>query len=164
LDIGLIRRALIVTLGVACLAASAATAVSAVIRADLTAQQAELTRQIAIARTTAGAAHVAAAGSLAAAQRTLEKRKRELPSTVVILEALSQMLPDHTYVTELRLEGDKVRLIGVTRDAPSLIGLIERSDQFGAATFFAPTTQSQSNQGEVFHIETAVRRTGGLPS
>jgi general secretion pathway protein L len=34
---------------------------------------------------------------------------------VIVIEALSQILPDHIYVTELRIEADKLRLIGVTR-------------------------------------------------
>jgi len=60
-------------------------------------------------------------------------------------------------VTELRVEGNKLRLVGVTRDAPSLIALIEQSGRFTQATFFAPTTRSPSDQGERFHIEAAIQ-------
>jgi general secretion pathway protein L len=48
---------------------------------------------------------------------------------VIALEIVSQVLPDHTNVTELRIEGDKLRLTGVTRDAPP-VGLIEQSQHF----------------------------------
>jgi len=88
--------------------------------------------------------------------RALERRKYQSPSSVIVLEVLSQILPDHTYVTELRIEGDKLRLIGVTRDAPALIRLIEQSPNFTRATFFAPTTKGPSDPGERFHIEAQI--------
>ena len=86
----------------------------------------------------------------------LAKRKQSSPSTVVVLEALSKALPDGTYVTELRVDGDKVQVVGMTQDAPSLIRLIEKSPQFARATFFAPTTRAQNAPGEQFHIEARI--------
>jgi len=97
-------------------------------------------------------------------QRVLERRKFQTPSSVIVLEVLSQILPDHTYVTELRIEGDKLRVIGVTRDAPGLIRLIEQSPHFTRATFFAPTTRGPSDPGERFHIEAQIEPVFALRS
>jgi general secretion pathway protein L len=87
---------------------------------------------------------------------TLEKRKRTTPSSVVTIEALSTLLPDDTYVTELRIEGERLQIVGRTNDAASLIRLIEQSPHFARATFFAPTTHSPGTTKEQFHIESHI--------
>ena len=86
----------------------------------------------------------------------LERRKYETPASVIVLDALTRVLPDHTYVTEMHLAGNKLQIAGITRDAPSLIPLIEQSQHFRRATFYAPTTRAPSDPGERFHIETRV--------
>jgi general secretion pathway protein L len=91
----------------------------------------------------------------------LARRKQTNPSSVVVLEALSKALPDGTYVTELRIDGDKVQFVGMTQDAPPLIRLIERSPQFARATFFAPTTRAPNEPGERFHIEVHITSSFG---
>ena len=118
--------------------------------------QDELARKIAQRRAAIRAAGETSGETAVGAERVLARRKHATPSAVIVLEALSQILPDHTYVTELRIEGDKLRLIGVTQDAPALIRLIEQSPHFTRATFFAPTTRSPSDPGERFHIEAQI--------
>lgn len=103
---------------------------------------------------------IARAGSTGRANSALdliERRKQSTPSSVIALDALSAVLPDHTYATELRIEGDKVQVIGMTSDAPSLIQLLEQSPHFMQATFFAPTTRAPSDTAERFHIEAKIK-------
>jgi general secretion pathway protein L len=145
-----VRRALAAVLLLAALAAVGSVTAAVVVADDLSERQRDVSRRIA-QRGAALRAGLDAAGNSALAR--LERRKHETPSAVIALEALSQVLPDHTYVTELRIEGRKLQVIGFTRDAPALIGLIEQSSHFTHATFFAPTTRSPSDPGERFHIE-----------
>jgi general secretion pathway protein L len=158
------RRALIFLLAAATVTASAAVGAAVFIGAQLDAQHKELERHIASLRAAKGANWSTAANTAAAARSNLMRRKHQAPPIVMVLETLSQILPDHTYVTELRVEGDKLRLVGITKDAPSLIGLIERSERFRRATFFAPTTHSPSEPGERFHIEAIIQPLAGLRS
>jgi general secretion pathway protein L len=153
LEIGRVRRVLAAVLLVASLAAVISIGAAVVVADDLGERQRNLTRRIA-QRGAALRAGLDTAGNTALAK--LERRKHEDPSAVIALEALSQLLPDHTYVTELRIEGRKLQIIGITHDAPALIGLIEQSSHFTRATFFAPTTRSPSDPGERFHIEARI--------
>jgi general secretion pathway protein L len=136
----------------AAFAAAASMMIAAYVGSDLESEQQQLMRRIAERRASLRL-NPAAEGS---ALGLLARRKQTSPSSVLVLEALSQALPDSTYITELRIEGDKVQVVGMTQDAPSLIRLIERSPQFAQATFFAPTTRAQNEPGERFHIEARI--------
>jgi general secretion pathway protein L len=160
LEVGRIRQILSITLLAVAAAAVVAVAASALIDIGLDAQNNDLARRITMLRAAVATSRDAAAGSLAAAQHSLEVRKHTAPSSVIIVETLSRILPDDTYATELRIEDNKIQLIGVTHDAPALIGLIERSGLFARATFFAPTTRSASEPGERFHIEALIQSIG----
>ena len=153
LDAIRLSRALAIGLGVAAVGALLSVIVAAYVADNLGAQESEMARQISQRRAAIRAGSDAGDRSPVAA---LERRKHETPASVIVLEALSQILPDHTYVTELHLAGAKLQISGITHDAPSLIPLIERSQHFTRATFYAPTTRSPSDPGERFHIEAQV--------
>jgi len=157
LDVAKIRQMLITVLVLTGAAATVAVCGSRLAQISLDAQQAELDFRLAKFRAASGAANASASASLAAAQISLEKRKHSTPPTVIVLEILSRILPDDTYVTELRVEDNKIRLEGATHNAPALIGLIEQSGLFARATFFAPTTRAPSETVERFHIEAQIR-------
>jgi general secretion pathway protein L len=135
----------------AALTAAAMLAVTAYFDSALDARQQELQQQVAQRR-----AALRLNQGTSSAEILLAKRKQSSPSTVMALESLSRTLPDTTFVTELRVEGDKMQVVGLSRDAPSLIRLLEQSPQFNRATFFAPTTRSPEEPGERFHIEARV--------
>lgn len=134
------------------LAAAASFAICSYAGGRLAAEQAELQQKIAERR-----AALRLNRSADSVETLLAGRKQNSPSTVLVLEAITRALPDTTYATELRIEGDKMQVIGLARDAPSLIKLIEQSPQFSRATFFAPTTRDENEPGERFHIEAHIK-------
>jgi general secretion pathway protein L len=145
-----LRRKLIALLIVICVATGLGASASIVVGNDLDAERMGLERKIAERH----AALISGRGSIAdEAVAALEARKRATPAGVIVIEALSQTLPDDTYLNELRIEDGKVQIAGLTRDAPALIKLIEQSQHFTHATFFAPTTRAPTDSGERFHIE-----------
>ena len=153
LDAARLSRTLLAGLGVLAVAALLSLIASTWIAGYLGAQEDELARQISQRR---AAIRAASDGGDRTPVAALERRKYETPSSVIVLEALSQLLPDHTFVTELHLAGSKLQIVGITRDAPSLIPLIEQSHHFTRATFYAPTTRAPSDPGERFHIEARI--------
>jgi general secretion pathway protein L len=155
LNVARIRRALAAVLVAAAIAATLAGGAAAVMGVSLAARQDDLARRINERRAAIRAGNDINS-TLSTPLERLAQRKRDTPSSVIVLDVLSQILPDHTYVLEMRIEGDKLRLTGITRDAPSLIRLIEQSSHFTRATFFAPTTRQPIDPGERFHIEARI--------
>lgn len=149
-DTARIRSILVAVFLLSGLSATISIGVSAVIADNLGSEQQELLRKISARRAAMRSVSDLSGGS---ALQALERRKQTTPSSVIVLEALSTLLPDDTYVTEFRVDGEKLQIVGITSDAPSLIRLIERSPHFKRATFFAPTTRSPGETRDRFHIE-----------
>lgn len=149
-DTARIRSILVAVFLLSGLLATISIGVSAVIADNLGSEQQELLRKISARRAAMRSVSDLSGGS---ALQALERRKQTTPSSVIVLEALSTLLPDDTYVTEFRVDGEKLQIVGITSDAPSLIRLIERSPHFKRATFFAPTTRSPGETRDRFHIE-----------
>jgi general secretion pathway protein L len=153
LDLHVTRRILLVLVAFAFLVPATAEIAAKIIDQRLQARQDDLARRIEHTRRAALLARDPPNNLRTLAERALVQRKNQSPSAVIALEILSQIVPDDTYVNELRIEGDKVRLSGITHDAPRLVRLIERTRHFTQATFFAPITRSPSEDGDHFSIE-----------
>ena len=153
LDAARLGRMLQLALGAAAVVAVISVAASTWVASSLGAQEDELARQISERR---AAIRGGGDGGDRSPVALLERRKYQTPASVIVLETLSRVLPDNTYVTELHLAGNKLQIAGITTDAPSLISLIEQSHHFTRAMFYAPTTRSPSDPGERFHIEAQV--------
>lgn len=148
-----LRRILIAGPAAAGVAAVFALAAYVFVGAGLEASQLEISKQMA-ERRVALLSGRPGAGQEAATK--LAQQKRDTPATVIVLDELSAALPDDTYLTEMHVAGGKLEITGVTRQAASLIRIIEQTDQFTDATFFAPTTRAPQEVGEQFHIEAKI--------
>lgn len=154
LDIGRVARMLTAALVIAAVSATLSLVTGSILGGQLDAQQSLLARRISERR---AALRLDLKGTDNAAFRGLLRRKQETAAAVLVLDALSRVLPDNTYVTELRIEKDKLQIAGVSQDAPALVRLIEQSAHFTRATFSAPTTRSMDGPGERFRIEAGIR-------
>ncbi|WP_237154329.1 PilN domain-containing protein [Oryzibacter oryziterrae] len=89
-----------------------------------------------------------AAGAGKAEGRDLEliSAKTEPASVALLIDRLSALVPDDTYLGELSLEGDKLHLAGTSVNAPALIGLIEADPVLSDARFTAPVTRTDDGR------------------
>jgi general secretion pathway protein L len=136
---------------------SLALSVSAMVAAASFGAEADAsaTRLAAMQRQIQGGASPQWVASLPPTQRAWYTKETS-PSAVVLLEGLSRALPETAYLTELRLEGATLRITGLASDAPSLIGVLERSGRLTDVRFFAPTTRSPDGARFRFNIEAQV--------
>ncbi|MDF2763989.1 MAG: fimbrial assembly protein [Rhodospirillales bacterium] len=84
--------------------------------------------------------------------RSLPLRKQNGPTLMAVLEELASILPDGTWVAELRLEGPKLSLVGYSQSASGLIAVIEQSDLFSASEFASPVMPDATLDAERFHL------------
>ena len=87
--------------------------------------------------------------------------KLQTPVAVTAIDALATVLPDDTWLTEMRIADGHVRITGVSRNVAGLVPLIEANPAFAEATFFAPTTRLPDNRGDRFYLDARLVPEGG---
>ena len=80
---------------------------------------------------------------------------------IVLLEALSALLPDESWLTELRLGHTGIELSGYAQDAAALIPLIERSPYFSDVKFRANLVRDAQLRMDRFQIGASLRAAKG---
>ncbi|QNP41383.1 PilN domain-containing protein [Lysobacter solisilvae (ex Woo and Kim 2020)] len=76
----------------------------------------------------------------------LQRMRADYPPALEVMDELSQRLPDGTYLEKLAIEGDRITLIGLSTEAPALIGRLQdsklwRSPALAGALQTDPTTR-----------------------
>jgi general secretion pathway protein L len=85
-------------------------------------------------------------------RRFLIDRKNASPTVTELLATLTELLPDDTYLTELEVKGDEVRMVGLTGSATALLTLIAKSPSFRDASFGSSITRDTKTNRERFDI------------
>jgi general secretion pathway protein L len=82
----------------------------------------------------------------------LVARKESRPTTIAIIDEMSRILPDNTWLSRIDIAGDEIQIQGQSEAAESLISLIEESPTFENARFRSPVTQIPQTEAERFHL------------
>ncbi|MEJ2404110.1 MAG: PilN domain-containing protein [Candidatus Thiodiazotropha sp.] len=86
----------------------------------------------------------------------LEDRKLQTFSVMDVLQELTLILPDDTWLSQFEIRDDKVHLYGQSVASAVLIPLIESSKMFRNVSFRSPVTQNSKNNTERFHISAEI--------
>jgi len=89
-----------------------------------------------------------------------EMRTIQIPA-IEILEELTNVLPDNTWLNRLRIADGEIQIHGESDTATSIIQIIENSDYFQNAQFRSPVTQNNATKKDKFHV--AAMLTGKQP-
>ncbi len=84
-------------------------------------------------------------------------RREATPLAVEIIDALTQLLPDDTWLQSLELNAGKLVIQGQARTATRLIELLEASGRFHNPTFQAPVQVNPQTSTERFNIAVQVK-------
>lgn len=78
--------------------------------------------------------------------------KRHSPALLPVLNELSKLLNDETWLTHFRFSGQHMQIQGQSPAASALIGVLEASEFFSDVSFVSPLTQDKSTGRERFQI------------
>jgi len=83
--------------------------------------------------------------------------KDKNPSIVEMLDLLTKVIPDHTYVQRFSFEGGLLSIQGLSASASDLIAIIDQTGLFNDIRFAAPVTQSGENNLERYSISAHIK-------
>ena len=90
----------------------------------------------------------------------LVEKKRGSLLVVEVLNDITHILPDDTWLNTLDIRNNEVQIRGESSGAALLIPLIESSRVLSNARFRSPVTQNPQG-GERFHLSADIRREAG---
>ena len=97
--------------------------------------------------------------SIHGARLFLDEQMSNTPPLMAVLDELARVLPNDTWVYELRLNGKELHLVGNSAKSTALIGFMEESPLFSNVSFSSAVTQVSNSQIERFAISATISDT-----
>jgi general secretion pathway protein L len=95
---------------------------------------------------------------MAEASQFLVAKKASDVMIVELIDEVSRILPDHTWIARLDLSGDELQIQGQSSASSSLIRIIESSPWFENVRFASPVVQISGTDSDRVHIVATVVR------
>ncbi len=91
----------------------------------------------------------------------VDEKKRQYPEVLDVLNALSRLLPDDTWLERFEMKGGRIRIQGMSADASSLIELLENSPLLQGVTFDSPIVKEPRIDRFRFQVVAELTKGGG---
>jgi general secretion pathway protein L len=88
----------------------------------------------------------------------LENKQRNEMSSIALINEVTQIIPDDTWLSRLVLKSGALQLQGESSHASSLIQTLESSQYFTEVQFRSPVTQNKISQKDKFHLSATFTR------
>lgn len=88
-------------------------------------------------------------------------KRRQSPLAVTTLNELAHLLPDDTWLSQVEITGQQMRVSGFSAAASRLLSLIDQSPLFANAQFRAPLTQVAGRSLERFDLSFDIKQGQG---
>jgi general secretion pathway protein L len=95
---------------------------------------------------------------MAAASQFLAEKKASDVMIVEVIDEISRILPDHTWIARLDVSGTELQIQGQSSASSSLIKIVESSPWFENARFASPVVQIAGTDNDRVHIVATVAR------
>lgn len=95
--------------------------------------------------------------SIESSRFLIEKRRKSV-LTIELLDELTAILPDGTWVEQLIVKDDEVQIRGQSLEASMLIGLVEASDLFRNASFRSPVIADRRTGRDRFYLAAQIAK------
>jgi len=119
--------------------------------------------QVAAAEAREGAELRQGLEKMATASQFLVQKKASDVMIIELVDEISRILPDHTWIARLDLSGTELQIQGQSSSSSSLIKIIESSPWFENVRFGSPVVQITGTNNERFHISANVVRQRETP-
>lgn len=98
------------------------------------------------------------AAGTAAGQDVVAAERARVGDPLAVLAALTDILPDDTFLTEFAMRQGRIEMAGQSPAAARLIAALSADPVIRNAAFAAPVTRLDGNRGELFSIRAEVAR------
>lgn len=88
--------------------------------------------------------------------RFLVEQKKAAPIAVMVLNELTRILADDTWLYQFELNGTELQMQGESSASSAIIGVVEASPAFKNAQFRSPVTQNRTTGNERFNLSADV--------